>query len=186
MSDGRNPVIFLDRDGTIHVDKGYLYKKEEVEYLDGVVQALSKLCTMGYLLIIVTNQSGIARGYYTEQDFLGLDTWMRRDLEKRGVIISRTYYCPHYPKGIVARYAKKCTCRKPGTGLFWQAQAEFEIDMGRSYAVGDRMRDLMICRESGVKGILLASKGIFSDGIRGCRDWREVLGLITADTERGK
>lgn len=148
-------AVFLDRDGTINEERNYLYRIEDFVYMDGVIEALHILEELGYLLIIITNQSGIARGYYTEEEFLQLNRWMIDDLRQRGIHISEVYYCPHHPDGIVKKYAAICGCRKPGTELFWKAQKTFQIDMGRSYAIGDRMRDISICRESGVQGIIL-------------------------------
>lgn len=151
------PAVFLDRDGTINVDKGYLCRTEDFEYINGAVEGMKKLCEMGYLLIVITNQSGIARGYYTEADFLCLTEWMIRDLDSKGIVISKVYYCPHCEEGCVPMYSKTCSCRKPGTGLFWKAREDWGIDMAKSFAVGDRLRDLSICRESDVQGIILSN-----------------------------
>lgn len=148
-------AIFLDRDGTINVEREYTYRIEDFVYEKGVIEALLLLQHLGYQLVIVTNQSGIARGYYTEEDFQYLNNWMLSDLKKRGIEIAGVYYCPHHPEGKVRGYAIECKCRKPATGLFWQAQEELHIGMKDSYAIGDKVRDLSICNESDVKGILL-------------------------------
>ena len=148
-------AVFLDRDGTINVEREYIYRIEDFDYVEGIIEALLLLKHLGYQLVIITNQSGIARGYYTEEDFRHLNTWMLSDLKKSGIEISNVYYCPHHPEGKIRKYAIKCTCRKPETGLFWQAQEELQIEMNGSYAIGDKMRDLSICNESDVKGILL-------------------------------
>lgn len=148
------PAAFLDRDGTINVDKGYLYKAEDFEYLDGAVEGLKLLQDKKYLLVVITNQSGIAREYYREEDFKHLNKWMIEDLQSKGISISAVYYCPHHPSA-------NCTCRKPRSGLFWKAQRELGIDMDRSIAVGDRERDLCICSESNVKGYLTGQKSLF-------------------------
>ena len=157
MSDKRK-AVFLDRDGTINVEKNYLYKIEEFEYIPGAVEALRRLNKMGFLLIIISNQSGIARGYYTEEDYKKLDNWLKDDLKQKGIEIMDSYYCPHHPEAKIPEYRCVCNCRKPGTELFWRAQKEYEIDMNNSFAIGDRMRDLAICEESGVKGILFSDK----------------------------
>lgn len=153
----KNKVVFLDRDGTINVEKNYLYKIEDFEYIDGAIEALKLLLQYGYLLVIITNQSGIARGYYTEKQCQELNDWMLADLAKEGIDIAKIYYCPHHPNGIIPEYKKNCDCRKPNVGLFRQAEKELQIDMNKSYAIGDKMRDLAICDVSGVTGILLGS-----------------------------
>lgn len=192
MSAGGNKAVFLDRDGTINREKHYLYKVSDFEYLRGAVEGLKKLSDMGYLLVVITNQSGIARGYYTEQDYQKLDEWMKNDLLNRGVKITRSYYCPHLLGGCVAKYAKECKCRKPKTGLFWRAADDLGIDMNRSFAIGDKQRDLSICEESGVKGILLSDpvencnkktgeqQGKQTAGCicRVCEDWNKIIRQI--------
>lgn len=159
MSDLK-PAVFLDRDGTINVDKGYVYKIEDFEYLDGAIEGLIFFQKKGYLLVVITNQSGIARGLYSEMDFINLNEWMMKDLEQQGVHISRTYYCPHHPSAIIEKYRLKCYCRKPKTALFWRAQKELGIDMVRSIAIGDKERDLCICTETAVKGYLLGERSL--------------------------
>ena len=148
-------AVFLDRDGTINVDKGYLYRISDFEFLPGAVDALRMLQNAGYLLIVITNQSGIARGYYTEEDFAVLTDYMKSELAKSGVNISGVYYCPHLPDAEVGRYRKVCTCRKPSLGLFGQAVHDFDIDLSQSYAVGDKERDCAICSVSECKGFLI-------------------------------
>ena len=109
----------------------------------------------GYLLVIITNQSGIARGYYAEEDYKLLQDWLIHDLAVDGIHIAETYYCPHHPDALVERYRKRCKCRKPEIGLFLRAAIELDIDFEQSYAIGDKMRDLQICKESDVRGFLL-------------------------------
>ena len=151
----KQKAVFLDRDGTINVEKNYLYKIEEFEYLNGVKEGLKILQDLGYLLIVITNQSGIARGYYTENDFDKLDRWMVSDLKAAGVTIADSYYCPHHPESGLDAYRKVCNCRKPKLGLFYKAIKKFDIELSASYAIGDKLRDLEICRVSEAKGFLL-------------------------------
>ena len=141
-----NKAIFLDRDGTINVEKNYLYKIEDFEFLPGVVEGLKQLQNAGYLLIIITNQSGIARGYYTEENFFRLNNWMLRDLNNKGIRITHVYFCPHHPEATIERYKKDCNCRKPQLGLFIQACLDYNIDLTQSYAIGDKLRDCSISR----------------------------------------
>lgn len=172
------PAVFLDRDGTINVDKGYLYRREDFEYLEGAVNGLKRLQEWGYLLVIITNQSGVARGYYQEEDFCKLTDWMLADLQLKGVYIDRVYYCPHHPDGIVKEYAIICDCRKPGTGLFYRAAGELGIDFRRSIAIGDKERDLSICNETGVTGILLSDRSTEKKRFLICKNWDEVISSI--------
>ena len=150
-----NKAIFLDRDGTINVEKHYLYRKEDFEFLPGVINALRSLQRAGYLLIIITNQSGIARGYYTEEDFQKLNDWMVSELKRQGVMIADVYYCPHLPDSQIPAYRKDCECRKPKLGMYRQAILDFNIQIGQSYAIGDKIRDCAICKETVCKGFLI-------------------------------
>lgn len=148
-------AIFLDRDGTINMEKHYLHAKEEFEFLPGVTEGLKILQSAGFLLIIITNQSGIGRGYYTEQDFHVLNDWMLGILKQQGIYISGVYYCPHLPNAKITRYRVACSCRKPALGLYERAIREFEIDLERSYAIGDKIRDCAICGRTNCKGYLI-------------------------------
>ena len=172
---GLRPAVFLDRDGTINVDKEYLYRIEDFDYLDGAAEGMRKLQDLGYVLVIITNQSGIARGYYTEDDYRRLTAWMLADLLEKGIHIAGVYHCPHHPEGKVEQYVRNCNCRKPNTGLFYQAAVELGIDLGQSIAIGDKMRDLEICRETGAKGILLSGNSKEVTGAVLCRNWEEIV-----------
>ncbi|WP_051216905.1 D-glycero-alpha-D-manno-heptose-1,7-bisphosphate 7-phosphatase [Butyrivibrio fibrisolvens] len=143
----KNKAVFLDRDGTINIDKDYLFRKEDFEYLDGAVEGLRILQEAGYLLIIVTNQSGIARGFYSEEEYKQLEQWMIEDLKAKGVSIAKCYYCPHHPQASVQEYRVNCKCRKPELGLFEEAIRELNVDVVNSFAIGDRLRDLAICNK---------------------------------------
>lgn len=150
-----NKAIFLDRDGTINIEKNYLCHIEEFEYIAGATDALKELHEAGFLLIIVTNQSGIARGYYTEEDFCNLNEWMLKDLNQKGIPIVDTYYCPHHPEAVIPKYRMNCDCRKPKLGLFQKAIQDFNIDVSQSYAIGDKPRDVSACKKWSIQGILL-------------------------------
>lgn len=152
-----NKAIFLDRDGTINIDKGYLYKIEDFEYIPGVIEGLRMLQDAGYLLIVITNQSGIARGYYSEEDFLELNEWMLSDLKKKGINITKVYYCPHHPSGKIEEYKVDCNCRKPKLGMYEEAIEEFDIDVSSSYAIGDKIRDSLICEKYDCRGYLISN-----------------------------
>ena len=151
-----NKSIFLDRDGTINKDKAYLSKIEEFEYLPGVIEGLRMLQEAGYLLVIITNQSGIARGYYSEEDFIELNNWMMDDLKSKGINIARVYYCPHHPNGKIEKYKIDCECRKPRLGMYEEAIKEFNIDVEQSYTIGDKIRDSALCEKYDCHGYLIS------------------------------
>lgn len=153
----KRKAIFLDRDGTINVEKDYLYKISDFEFLPGVITALQRLQAAGYILIIITNQSGIARGYYTEKDYNKLNSWMLETLKSEGINIDAVYYCPHHPKAIMPAYRINCECRKPKIGLFKRAVEEFDIDLAKSFSIGDKIRDCAICEKTSCRGFLIAS-----------------------------
>lgn len=154
---GMNKAVFLDRDGTINVEKHYLYKIEDFEFLPGAIEGLKMLQDAGYMLIVITNQSGIARGYYTEEDFCILNGWMTATLKKNGVVINGVYYCPHLPDAVIEKYKAVCDCRKPAMGLYKMAVKDFNIDIDYSWAVGDKMRDCSICADFGCRGFLIGN-----------------------------
>ena len=153
----KEKAVFLDRDGTINVEKDYLYKIEDFEFLPGVIEGLHLLQDAGYLLIIITNQSGIARGYYTEEDYHTLNNWMLRELKSKGISISAVYYCPHHPDAKMKAYRTDCNCRKPGLGMYEQAIKDFNIDLSYSFSIGDKIRDSAICETSSCQGYLIAT-----------------------------
>jgi len=150
-------AVFLDRDGTINTEKNYLYKVNDFEFLQGVFKALQILQKAEYRIIIITNQSGIARGYYTEREFNELTRWMNEELLKHGIYVDAVYYCPHLPGAPIKKYDKECDCRKPGLGLFRRAIEEYELDISQCYAIGDKIRDVSICAKTDCRGFLIAN-----------------------------
>lgn len=136
-----NKCIFIDRDGTLNIEKNYLHKIEEFEWEPGAKEALRVFKKLGYTVIIITNQAGIGRGYYTEKDVDILHKHMIEELKKDEITIDAVYYCPHYPGGI-EEYNIECSCRKPGIGNFERGRKEFDIDYSQSYMIGDRITDL--------------------------------------------
>ncbi len=155
-------AIFLDRDGVINVDHGYIYKTSEFEFISGVFEACRYFVEQGYLIVVVTNQSGIARGYYTEQDFDLLTQWMKARFLEEGITISNVYFCPHHPEKAEkgqAKYLKTCDCRKPAPGMLNQAIADFDIDVKNSIMVGDKLSDLQAAINAGVTTKILVRSG---------------------------
>ncbi|MBS6026608.1 MAG: D-glycero-beta-D-manno-heptose 1,7-bisphosphate 7-phosphatase [Haemophilus pittmaniae] len=153
-----NKAIFLDRDGTLNIDHGYVHEIDQFQFIDGSIDTLKKLKEMGYLLVLVTNQSGIARGYFTEQQFLQLTEWMDWSLADRGVDLDGIYYCPHHPEGI-GEFKENCDCRKPKPGMLLQAIKELNIDPTYSVMVGDKVDDIKAGISAGVKINVLVKTG---------------------------
>ena len=148
-------ALFLDRDGVINVEKNYLYKIEDFEFIDGIFELCRHYQELGFIIIVVTNQSGIARNYYSEEDFQKLSQWMIVEFLKQNIVISKVYHCPHHPK-----ISGECSCRKPKAGMFLEAKEEFGIDMQNSIMVGDKERDVEAGLNAGVKeNYLFAESG---------------------------
>ena len=152
-------AVFLDRDGVINVDRHYLHRTEDFEFIAGVPQALHRLQRAGWKLVVVTNQSGIARGYYTEDDYQRLTRHMQALLAKGGVTLNAVLHCPHLPDGPVAAYRVACECRKPAAGMLLQAARQLNLDLPRSVMVGDKGSDLQAGRNAGVERCLLVRSG---------------------------
>ena len=155
---GPRPAAFLDRDGVLNVDHGYVYRPDDLQWIDGAPEAVRLLNAAGYDVIVVTNQSGVARGLYDEAAVRAFHDHMAAELKRRGARIDAFYYCPHHPDGTVQPYAVACNCRKPGTGMLAQAARERPIDRGRSFLIGDRPGDLEAAAAFGIKGILYDGK----------------------------
>ncbi|MFP1922288.1 D-glycero-beta-D-manno-heptose 1,7-bisphosphate 7-phosphatase [Lonsdalea quercina] len=153
------PAIFLDRDGTINVDHGYVHEIDQFQFIDGVIDALRELKSMGFALVLITNQSGIARGKFTEDQFMQLTEWMDWSLADRGVDLDGIYFCPHHPEGSQEEYRQTCDCRKPQPGMLKSAQEHLHIDMASSYMVGDKVEDMQAAAAAGVGTKVLVRTG---------------------------
>ncbi len=139
-------ALFLDRDGVINEEKDYLYKREDVEFVDGIFELCRHYQFLGYIVIVVTNQSGIARGYYTESDFSKLSEWMIEKFLDEHVIVQNIYHCPHHPD-----ISGECRCRKPNAGMLLDAKRDFDIDLENSIIIGDKERDIEAGLSAGLK-----------------------------------
>ena len=167
----RRPALFLDRDGVINVEKNYLHKIEDFEFIDGIFELCSKYQRLGYKIIVVTNQSGIARDYYSEEDFERLTAWMVQAFKAKGIVIDGVYHCPHHPD-----ISGTCSCRKPEPGMLLDAAREHAIDLAASLLVGDSERDIIAAHRVGVKESYLYSKeATRSEATRIIRSLRELL-----------
>jgi D-glycero-D-manno-heptose 1,7-bisphosphate phosphatase len=149
-------VIFLDRDGVINQEVGYLHKIKDFKFIDGVFEACKYFQSLGYKLIIITNQSGIARGYYQEEDFHLLTNWMLVQFKNQDVDILDVFFCPHGPKST-------CKCRKPQPGMFIEARDKYAINMKDSWVIGDKETDINAANAAGVSNTILVKSGCSVD-----------------------
>ena len=156
--------IFLDRDGVINQDTGYVYKEEDFHILPGVIEALKKLKEERYKIIIITNQAGVGRGLYTESDVEDLHKHFQEILKSRELSVESFYFCPHHPeKGITEKYKAKCSCRKPEPGMILQAKKDYNLkDLSNYFFIGDKESDIEAGKAAGCKTILV--KGRYNTG----------------------
>ena len=145
-------IVFLDRDGVINKEVGYLHKIEDFEFINGVFDACVYFQSLGYQLIVVTNQSGIERGYYSEDDFHTVNNWMLKQFKNQGVDILDVFLCPHGP-------GSNCDCRKPKPGMFNQADDKYSIDMENSWMIGDKEADVQAANAAGIQNTVLVKSG---------------------------
>lgn len=168
----RIPAIFLDRDGTINIDSGYVYQIDKFQFIEGVIDACLELKQMGFALVVITNQSGIARGKFSEEQFMQLTEWMDWSFADRGVELDGIYYCPHHPTDGKGEYAQACDCRKPMPGMLLSAKEHLNIDMAASYIVGDKIDDLKAGRAAGVgKKVLVRTGKAVTPDAEALADW---------------
>ena len=147
-------ALFLDRDGVINIEKNYIYKKEDIEFIDGIFDLVKFANINNYLVIVVTNQAGIGRGYYSEKDFLDLTLWMKKKFVSNKAKIDHFYYSPFHPIFGRGKYKKNSEFRKPKPGMFFKAKAEFGIDLENSIMIGDRDTDIMAAQRAHIKNII--------------------------------
>lgn len=148
-------ALFLDRDGVINEDRAYPWKPEQIVFVDGIFNLCRKALDKGYILVVVTNQAGVARGYFTENDVKKLHEWMSGKFMEQGIEISAFYYCPYHPKGVTEQYRKDSDCRKPAPGMVLKAVEDFGIDISRSLMVGDKPSDRI--KLEGLKSVIIKS-----------------------------
>ncbi len=151
-------AVFLDRDGTIIEDVGYLNECSKIKFLPRASKAIKLLNQNGFKVIIATNQSGVARGFFTEETVREINRYIQETLAKQGALIDKTYYCPHHIEGTIKEYKKECHCRKPNPGMIEEAAGEFGIDLKNSFVIGDKSSDIEAGHRAGCKTILLAGE----------------------------
>ncbi len=148
------PALFLDRDGVINVDKGYVSQIDDFEWIEGAAQTIRAFNQRDWYVFIVTNQSGIARGLYTEEDMQALHAWMLAELEKQDARIDRIYFCPFHQQGEIERYRKDSFDRKPKPGMLLHAMAEFPVRRETSFLIGDKPTDMEAAKAAGIASFL--------------------------------
>ena len=173
-------ALFLDRDGIINIDHGYVSKIEDFEFIEGIFDLVKHFSDKGYFIFIVTNQSGIGRGYYEKKDFLLLSEWMVKKFSEHGIDIVQVYHCPHSPE-------EKCQCRKPKTGMIDKARDAYAIDLATSWMIGDKQSDIDLALNAGIGHSVAISPGkiqnaayIFSSLLECKHFLEENQGIITA------
>jgi D-glycero-D-manno-heptose 1,7-bisphosphate phosphatase len=159
MKNNLKKAIFLDRDGVINSEKNYVHRIEDFSFIPGAIPALKLLQDMDFCLVIITNQAGIARGYYTESDFLKLMDFVSLQLEDHGINILATYHCPHHPLGEIPELSINCLCRKPQPGMLLKAISDFQIDISQSVVIGDKCSDIEAGRAAGIGKAIIVRSG---------------------------
>lgn len=140
-----NKALFIDRDGVINIDRVHVYRREDFEFTCGIFDLCKRYSDAGYLIIIITNQAGIAKGLYTENDFNGLMEWVAQRFYSNGIVIDRVYHCPHHPD-----YTGECSCRKPSPGMLVQAASDYSLCMNDCILIGDSDSDIEAGRRAGI------------------------------------
>jgi len=154
-------AVFFDRDGVLNVDHGYIYCQQDFEWMPGAIEAIRFLNDHNYQVFVITNQSGIARGFYKEEDVQLLHQFMNEELQKQGAHIDAFYYCPHHVDGTVAKYQTSCACRKPKPGMIHRALEEWAVDSKHSFIIGDKPSDVEAAKAAGIPGYLFTGGNLY-------------------------
>jgi D-glycero-D-manno-heptose 1,7-bisphosphate phosphatase len=152
-------ALFLDRDGVINKEKHYVYKIEDFEFIEGIFESCAYFQQQDYLIFVITNQSGIARGYYTNEDFSNLTNWMLKEFDCKGVKITKVYYSPFHPEYGIGQYRLDSWCRKPNPGMLEEARKEFDLDLSQSILIGDKETDIEAGITANIGMNILVSSG---------------------------
>lgn len=164
MSRRPRPALFLDRDGVINVEKNYVHRIEDFEFMPGIFELCNTARDQGLALVVVTNQAGIARGYYTEADYQRLTTWMLSQFRARGIALDAVYHCPYHPTAGIGEYRRESFDRKPNPGMLLKARDALGLDLPRSVLIGDKLSDIEAGRAAGVGHLLLLGGNTVDSG----------------------
>jgi D,D-heptose 1,7-bisphosphate phosphatase len=158
----RRPAAFLDRDGVINVDRGYVHRPDQIEWIDGARETIKRFNDAGYFVFVVSNQAGVARGYYSEADISALHSWMAGELQAFGAHVDQFEYCPYHPEATVARYRRMSERRKPGAGMLVGCLERWPVDKSKSFLIGDKPTDLEAAQTAGIRGYLFRGPDLFA------------------------
>jgi D-glycero-D-manno-heptose 1,7-bisphosphate phosphatase len=148
-------TLFLDRDGVINVNHGYVYQADQFDFIDGIIDLVKRANQLAYKVVVVTNQSGIGRGYYSQQQFQLLNEWMIATFAKHYARIDKVYFCPHHPTKAIGPYLQQCECRKPKAGMALTAKNDLSIDLTQSVMVGDKQVDIDFAINAKISNVYL-------------------------------
>ena len=184
-------AVFLDRDGTIIEDTGYVVGKERVKFIPGSSRAIKLLNENGFRVIVVSNQAGVARGYFDEDMVKATNRYIQSALAEQGAFIDMFYYCPHHKDGVIEEYRRECHFRKPNPGMIEQGGRDFDIDLKQSFVIGDHYSDIAAGRRAGCRTVLLGNgspedEGVIARPDRIARDLREAVDWVLAVCLREK
>jgi D-glycero-D-manno-heptose 1,7-bisphosphate phosphatase len=175
-----NAALFLDRDGVINVDRAYVHRQEDFEFIPGIFELARAAHDLSYRLIVITNQAGIGRGYYTEEQFHEITQWMRQQFLQRGAPIDAVYFCPHHPEYGLGIYRQDSEFRKPKPGMLLQAAREWSLDLGKCALVGDKRSDIEAAKAAGVPTRFLFRSTEYCDDAITVTEFREIVRYLQA------
>ncbi len=180
---GKNKAVFLDRDGTINEEVEYLSDLKKFKLFPKVAPAIKLLNDYGFKAIVITNQAGVARGYFGKDKVEKIHQEMKRQLREKGAHLDRIYYCPHHPTEGMGKYKKNCWCRKPNPGMLEKAAKDFDLDLGRSYVIGDQLTDIKLGNNAGCQTVLVLT-GYGKESCRKKGDCEVRVSFVADDLEK--
>ena len=174
----KNKALFLDRDGVINVDKNYVYKICDIEFIDGIFNLIQCANKLGYLVIVITNQSGIGRGFFSEEDLEKTNNWIINECKKKEALINAIYFCPTHPIKGLGEYKKNDNRRKPNPGMFLEAAKDHNVDLSNSIALGDKVTDMDAAYSSGIKHLFFLSNTKIYSGSKNVNSPKDVINFL--------